>query len=342
MGPRRFGRRVLNISIVVGSLAWLAWLVDSEHQELGRAIGGLGHARAGLIFAAYACERVSIVSLGRMQRRLLRAGNHRLTLSSVLGIVIAGTALSVSVPIAGAGLSAAFSYREFERHQVSHHAAAFALAVSGVLSTLSLMVIAAGGALVSGNAVAAAFGLLGAAAIAAGIAGVLLALRIPACQRFAERLAIGVVRLAQRLRRRSGSATQPEQVVAETRARLAALHLSRTDWAAVVGLAFLNWLGDAACLTLSLRAAGLPIPFRQILLVWAAGQAAGSLGLTPGGVGIVEVALIAALTGAGEPAAGSTVAVLIYRLISLWLVLLVGWIAFIVLRSRRSRRPPPP
>jgi uncharacterized protein (TIRG00374 family) len=351
MGPRRFGQRALNIAIIVGSLAWLAWLVDSEHQELGRAIGGLGHARVGLIFAAYACERLSIISLGRMQRLLLRAGNHRLTLSSVLGIVVAGTALSASVPIAGAGLSAAFSYREFERHKVSHHAAAFALAVSGVLSTLSLMVIAAAGALVSGNAVAAVFGLLGAAAIAAGIAGVLLALRIPTCQRFAERMAIGVVRLAHRFRRPSFSADQPtpaggrrspEQVVAETRARLAALHLSRTDWAAAVGLAFLNWLGDAACLTLALRAAGLPIPFRQILLVWSAGQAAGSLGLTPGGVGIVEVALIAALTGAGEPAAGSTVAVLIYRLISLWLVLLVGWIAFIVLRSRRSRRPPPP
>jgi hypothetical protein len=357
MSPRRFGRRLLNISIIVGSLVWLAWLVDSEHHELGQAIGGLGHARAGLIFAAYACERVSIVSLGRMQRRLLRAGNHRLTLSSVLGIVVAGTALSVSVPIAGAGLSAAFSYREFERHKVSHHAAAFALTVSGVLSTLSLMVIAAAGALVSGNALAAALGLLGAAAIAAGIAGVLLALRIPACQRFTERMAVGVVQLASRFRRRSAPAGQPsssdpsasaggrrspEQVVAETRARLAALHLSRTDWAAAVGLAFLNWLGDAACLTLSLRAAGLPIPFRQILLVWSAGQAAGSLGLTPGGVGIVEVALVAALTGAGEPAAGSTVAVLIYRLISLWLVLLVGWIAFIVLRSRRSRRPPPP
>jgi hypothetical protein len=84
MSPRRFGRRLLNISIIVGSLVWLAWLVDSEHQELGQAIGGLGHARAGLIFAAYACERVSIVSLGRMQRRLLRAGNHRLTLSSAL------------------------------------------------------------------------------------------------------------------------------------------------------------------------------------------------------------------------------------------------------------------
>jgi uncharacterized protein (TIRG00374 family) len=334
MAPRRFGRRLLNLAIIAGSLAWLVWLVYTQHHQLGQAIGGLGRARVGLIFAAYACERLSIVSLGRMQRRLLQAGNHRLTLPEVLGIVVAGNALSVSVPIAGAGLSAAFSYREFERRKVSHHAAAFALAVSGVLSTLSLMVIAAAGALVSGNAVAAAFGLLGAAAIAAAIAAVLLALRMPRCQRFAERTAVGAVRLTHRVRRPERPA---EVVVAETRAGLAALHLSRLDWALVVGLAFLNWLGDAACLTLSLRAAGLPIPFRQILLVWCAGQAAGSIGLTPGGVGIVEVALVAALAGAGEPAAGSTVAVLIYRLISLWLMLLVGWISFIVIRSRRSR-----
>jgi putative heme transporter len=340
MGPRRVWRRLLNVAIIVGSLAWLGWLVDSEHSELGRAIAGLGHARIGLIFAAYGCERLSIISLGRMQRRLLRAGNHRLTLRSVLGIVVAGTALSVSVPIAGAGLSTAFSYREFERREVSHHAAAFALTVSGVLSTLSLMVIAAAGALASGNAVAATLGLLGAAAIAAAIAGVLLALRIPACQRFTERMGAGLIRQFHRVRRPADADRTPEQIVAQTRARLAALHLSRADWASVTGLAFLNWLGDAACLILSLRAAGLPIPFREIVLIWSAGQAAGSIGLTPGGVGIVEAALIAALTAAGEPAAGATVGVLIYRLISLWLVLLVGWVAFIVLRSRRSKPKP--
>jgi putative heme transporter len=340
-------RRLLNVAIIVGSLAWLAWLVDAEHHQLGQAIAGLGHShtRIGLIFAAYACERVSILALARMQRLLLRAGNHQLTLRSVLGIVLASNAMSVSVPIAGAGLSAAFSYREFERHKVSHHAAAFALTVSGVLSTLSLMVITAVGALVSGNAVAAALGLLGAAVIAAAIAGVLLALRIPACQRFAERRAVGGVRLFHRVRRgsRPGSrpgGRSPEEVVAQTRERLAALHLSRADWTMAVGLAFLNWLGDAACLTLSLRAAGLLIPFRRILLVWSAGQAANSVGITPGGVGVVEVTLIAALTAAGEPAAGATVAVLIYRMISLWLMLLIGWALFIVLRSRRSRRQP--
>jgi uncharacterized protein (TIRG00374 family) len=109
----------------------------------------------------------------------------------------------------------------------------------------------------------------------------------------------------------------------------------------VIGLAFLNWLGDAACLALSIRAAGLAIPLRDLLLVWSAGLAASSIGITPGGVGIVEVALVAALAGVGEPTARATVAVLIYRLISLWLMLLAGWIYFIVIRSRRSRRKEP-
>jgi putative heme transporter len=328
-------RQLLNVAIIVGSVGWLAWLIVTEHSQLGKAIAGLGHARGGLIFAAYACERLSIIALGRMQRRLLRAGHHQLTLTSVLGIVIAGNALSVSVPIAGAGLGAAFSFKEFERHKVSHHAAAFALAVSGVLSTATLMVIVAIGALISGNRTAAIFGLLGAVAIGALLAGTLLALHVPVCQRAVERVAVRTVRLGYRVRRKPPD--RAELVVAETRERLAALHLSRSDWAAAIYLAFANWLGDAACLTLAIRAAGLAIPFRKLLLVWSAGQAAGTIGLTPGGVGIVEVALIAALTGAGEPAAGSTVAVLIYRLISLWLVLLIGWIIFIVLRSHRSR-----
>jgi uncharacterized membrane protein YbhN (UPF0104 family) len=50
------------------------------------------------------------------------------------------------------------------------------------------------------------------------------------------------------------------------------------------------------------------------------------------------VALVAALVGVGMPAAPAAVAVMIYWLISLWLVLLVGWVLFIVISARRARR----
>jgi uncharacterized protein (TIRG00374 family) len=62
-----------------------------------------------------------------------------------------------------------------------------------------------------------------------------------------------------------------------------------------------------------------------------------SISFTPGGVSIVEAALIAAMVGVGLPAARAAVAVMTYRLISLWVLLLVGCIFFIVIRSRRAK-----
>jgi len=42
--------------------------------------------------------------------------------------------------------------------------------------------------------------------------------------------------------------------------------------------------------------------------------------------------------GIGMPALPAAVAVMIYRLISVWLVLLVGWVIFLVISARRARR----
>ena len=119
-------------------------------------------------------------SFARAQRRLLRAGGHHLGVMSAIAITFAANALSVTVPLAGPGLATAFTYQEWRRRQVSRPAAAFALAVSGVLSTVSLMVILAAGALASGNRVAAILGLLMAAGPRRGSAASLLAVRLPA------------------------------------------------------------------------------------------------------------------------------------------------------------------
>jgi putative heme transporter len=333
---RRVLWRLLNLAVIVGSVGGLAWLVVAQHDELGRALAGVGHARLKAVFFAVVCERVSMFAYARVQVRLLRAGGQRLNLSEAVGIVFAGNALSVTVPIAGPGLAVAFTYREFDRRHIEHSAAAFALAVSGVLSTVSLAVIVAAGLLVSGNAVAAIVGLVPAIAVVGGIAAVLLGLRLPAWRRRLERIAAGGVRVAQRARRKSGE--PPETVVATALRQLGELHLRKRDWVRVVVLTFVNWLGDAACLTLSIKAAGLHLPLRDLLLVWSAGQAAGGISFTPGGFGIVEAALLAAMVGVGLPAAKAAVAVMIYRLISLWLLLLVGWIFYIVIRSRRAKR----
>jgi len=127
---RRRGRaRRPGLAVSVGCLAGLAWLLADQHDQLGRAIAGLGRANPGLVVAAVACERVSMVSFARMQRRLLLAGGQHLAIVSAVGIAFAGNAVSVSVPVAGSGLGTAFSYRQFRRHRVSDAAAALALAL---------------------------------------------------------------------------------------------------------------------------------------------------------------------------------------------------------------------
>jgi uncharacterized membrane protein YbhN (UPF0104 family) len=211
-GSRRLIRRLLNLVVILGSLAGVAWLVVTQHHELGQALAKVGHAKFGRVIAALFCERASMIAYARVQVRLLRAGGQRLTLSEAVGIVFAGNALSVSVPIAGPGLAVAFTYRELDRRQIKHHAAALALVVSGVLSTVWLALIVATGLLISGNPVAAVLGLLPAIAVVGGLAAVLLSLRVPSWHRRLEHIAVVGVRVAQRLRRKSGE--PPEQVVA--------------------------------------------------------------------------------------------------------------------------------
>jgi len=80
--PNRRGVRIRlpGLVVTVGSVAGLAWLVAGQHDQLGRAIAGMGRANPGLIVAAVACEWVSMVSFARMQRRLLLAGGQHLAI----------------------------------------------------------------------------------------------------------------------------------------------------------------------------------------------------------------------------------------------------------------------
>jgi hypothetical protein len=73
-------RRLPSLALTAASVGALAWLVVAQHDQLGRAIAGIGHARARLIVAAIVCERVSMFSLARMQRRLLPDRGQHLTL----------------------------------------------------------------------------------------------------------------------------------------------------------------------------------------------------------------------------------------------------------------------
>jgi len=93
---------------------------------------------------------------------------------------------------------------------------------------------------------------------------------------------------------------------------------------------------DLLCLALSIRAAGVHIPWWGIILAWAAGAGGASLNLTPGGLGVVEAALTAALVALGVPGAAALTAVLLYRIISFWLAIAIGWPMYWQLRRKEK------
>lgn len=86
------------------------------------------------------------------------------------------------------------------------------------------------------------------------------------------------------------------------------------------------------CLDASVRAFSGPdtphLSYASIAVVFLAGNALGSAAPTPGGMGAVETALTLGLIAVGLPKEVAAPAVLLFRLMTLWLPVLPGWICF--------------
>jgi hypothetical protein len=122
--------------------------------------------------------------------------------------------------------------------------------------------------------------------------------------------------------------------------QVGAVSPSNAVWARAATMAFSNWIGDLGCLVFSFFAVGAGVPWRGLLLAYGAGQLAANLPITPGGLGVVEGSLTVALVTFGGGKDSTVAAVLLYRLISFWLLLPVGWGSWtaMLLMGRRAKR----
>jgi uncharacterized protein (TIRG00374 family) len=84
-------------------------------------------------------------------------------------------------------------------------------------------------------------------------------------------------------------------------------------------------LGAALALWTSVEAFGGDVSFVTVTVVTMVGGTLASAAPTPGGVGAVEAALIGGLAAFGVPAAVSVPSVLLYRVITCWLPVFIGW-----------------
>jgi len=88
------------------------------------------------------------------------------------------------------------------------------------------------------------------------------------------------------------------------------------------------------CLAVSVRAFGGSLPFATVAVVYLTGSAIGSAVPTPGGIGAVEAALSAGLTAAGLHGTVAFSAVLLFRTVTFWLPVPLGWISLNYLQHR--------
>jgi undecaprenyl-diphosphatase len=102
----------------------------------------------------------------------------------------------------------------------------------------------------------------------------------------------------------------------------------------LVGGSTLITLAYIAGLAASVEAFGGGPGFVVIGAVYLGGAALAAAAPTPGGIGAIEAALIAGLTGVGMANGPAVSAVLLYRLATYWLPVAPGWLCWRVLQRR--------
>jgi uncharacterized protein (TIRG00374 family) len=141
----------------------------------------------------------------------------------------------------------------------------------------------------------------------------------------------------------------PEKA-AQTSKRLVVLARSALTGRAFLqsyGFASADLLFDLLSLDLMFLAFRYQPGFGPLAVAYGAANIASAIPITPGGLGVIEVTLVAITVGFGAPRATAVIAVLGYRVVNYWLPLLPGAAAYLRLRlslnaADKSRPSTPP
>jgi glycosyltransferase 2 family protein len=143
---------------------------------------------------------------------------------------------------------------------------------------------------------------------------------------------VGIVLATRRGRR--FAATRVLKSLRSAYSSLRRVAVSPVKLALLVGGSALVTLAYIGGLAASIQAFGGGAGIAEIGAVYMAASAIAAASPTPGGLGAIEAALIAGLTGVGLSSGAAVSAVLTYRLATYWLPVAPGWIALNQLQRR--------
>jgi uncharacterized membrane protein YbhN (UPF0104 family) len=307
-GPRNLTR----LALVTGAAA-VAAAAALHFRSSPTFLSRIGHPAPLWVALALLAELLSLLAYALIVRNLLARSGVATRVRELLGATVGGIALGASLP-GGQALSTAYWYRRLRQQGGTPRAAAVALT----------------GAMLAGVASLAGVFVLGVAA--AGSSGPAAGLRLPILVGAA--VAVALHRLVGRSISRAGRRVIT-RFVSEP---LDDLAMRGRPLLEVACLAYLNWLLDSVALLASLLAVGAHVPLRSLLLTYAVAQVVASIPLLPGGGGTVEVTLSLGFTGFGHTSGPVVAGVVLFRLISCWGLIPIGWAVIALDRRSLPRR----
>lgn len=284
-----------------------------------------------------ALEAASLACYGQLLVTTLRGSGQPVEATYVQRSTVVGNSLGRAMP-AGSAASLAIVVAGFHARGMDGVKTATAMWGAGVLSSAVLAMLLPVAALV--GLVGGHLGRIGISAIVAALAVLLITILLPVALRspaaFGERVR-GLLRpLARgplRGRLHVDAVADGARQGAENLSELAS---DRRLLARASAWAVANWLLDVTVVLVLALTVGVGTPVSAILLAYVVAQIAAAIPLTPGGVGIVETAMIGTLVASGAPAAAATATVLGWRLISHWLPIPFGLLLVPTLGARRD------
>jgi len=311
------------VVVVLGIELALGW------SALAKALTQLRAPQWNWVAAALVAELASMGTYARMQRALLRGAGTKVSMKKHVATAYAAHSLSATLP-GGPVFSTTFNFQQLRRYGVSPAVASWCIALSGVLSAGALVVIGAVGGLLTRNTGSwhsLAGYAIGAVAVAFGVR------QLAEHPHLLDRPVRALLGGFNRVRRRP-----PEHGHARLVGfveQLREVRVRPANFAFAVVLALLNWLFDALCLWLCCVAVGAgevnPV---SLVIAYCAGMAAASVPIVPGGLGVVDAALVLGLVAGGLDSGYAVAAVVLYRMISFGFIIGLGWLVWLGIRYR--------
>ncbi len=303
-------------------------LLVGKRGEFTGAIHHLDHLNYAWETGAVLAESLSIVGYGYLQQKVLRWGGAELSLASLSLVSLANNAIAYTVPGEPA-VSSAYRYRFFRRHGASGASAGWSILTILIAQAIGMSLLLLVGVLValSGHTGEGARGVVIAGLVVVVLAGVFLVRRD---------LLLRFLSLVVRLCRRITGHPRGDVLrrIESTLERMREIPLSSGAAVALVAMATALWLTDFLILLCCFGAVHAPIPWSGVLLAFGVSQIVASLPLIPGGLGIVEGSLAVILVAYGAKKVPALAVVLVYRLLTFWVVIIVGWISIGVIEWR--------